>query len=262
MSFEVAEFKIKDNRIKKDTHFVVLSDLHGRSYGDKNESLVTMIGYFNPDGIIILGDMMSCRSKEAYFGSLGMYKSLTSKYPCYFVNGNHEEYHRIERPTFYKRYMSGMKKSGVHILSNSSVLFQNTGICLNGLRLPFKSYVKFASYNFNFLDFEKIFTGLDNNYYNVLLSHNPYVVKTKKRFPFDLVLSGHMHGGGIRFPFVGAVIGPNLLPFPRLTKGLYEVGNSKLIVSTGLGDHFPMIRLNNPRMFVSVKLSPTRECLK
>lgn len=259
MSFEVQEFNIKDNRIKKESHFVILSDLHGRSYGNKNESLVTMIGYFKPDAVMILGDMMSCRSKETYFGSLGMYKLLAAKYPCYFVNGNHEEYNRVKRPTLYKKYMLAMKQSGVNILSNSSVLFQNTGICLHGLRLPFKSYVKFANYNFNFLNFKKIFTGLDNKYYNVLLSHNPYVVKTKNNFPFDLVLSGHMHGGGIRFPLVGAIIGPNLLPFPRLTKGFYELENTKLIVSTGLGDHFPMIRLNNPRMFVSVKLSPIRE---
>lgn len=253
MSFEVPEFLIEDSRIKKDTRLMLLSDLHGNSYGKKNESLVIIIDCYKPDAIIMPGDIMSCKSKEAFYGSLGMCKSLTDRYPVYFVNGNHEEYYRREKFGFYKEYMQHLKAFGVHIMSNSSEMFNNTGICFYGLRLSLKSYVKFAGYRFEHLYLHKIFEKIDKRYYNILLSHNPYVVKSKK-LPFDLVLSGHMHGGGIRLPKLGAVIGPNLIPFPRLTKGLYEVNGAKLIVSAGLGDHFPMLRINNPRTLVCVDL--------
>lgn len=253
MSFEVPEYTIKDNRIKKDTELMILSDLHGNSYGENNESLSFIIDCYKPDALIVLGDMISCRSKEAYYGSLGMFRDLTGRYPVYFVNGNHEEYHRRKHPELYVRYMRRLKKLGVKLLFNTSDFLSEKGIGLYGLRLPLEAYVKFASYRFDFLDFDELFPGKDNGVYNILLSHNPYVAKVEG-IPFDLVLSGHMHGGGIRFPGIGAVIGPNLFPFPRLTKGEYEVNGVKLIVSAGLGDHFPMIRMNNPRTLVRVIL--------
>lgn len=258
MSFEAVEYLIEDKRIKKNTHFMILSDLHGNSYGQDNESLVKIIGYCEPDAVLMLGDMMSCRSKEAYYSTLGMCGSLTVDYPVYFVNGNHEEHYRKEKPDLYKTYMNKLRKKGVHILSNSSFFCKDRGICLYGLRLPLKSYVKFARYRLDRLDFDRIFEDIDKSYYNVLLSHNPYAVKGRNN-RFDLVLSGHMHGGGVRIPGIGAVIGPNLFPFPRLTKGLYEENKVKLIVSAGLGDHFPMVRMNNPRTLISLRLVKSKE---
>ena len=50
-------------------------------------------------------------------------------------------------------------------------------------------------------------------------------------------MCGHGHGGIVRLPFVGGLIGTNRRLFPPWTSGLYTVGDSTLFVSRGLGNN-------------------------
>ncbi len=50
----------------------------------------------------------------------------------------------------------------------------------------------------------------------------------------DLVLSGHMHGGVLRLPFVGGVVGKGKGElFPKYTSGIYTENGTEMIVSRG-----------------------------
>ena len=50
----------------------------------------------------------------------------------------------------------------------------------------------------------------------------------------DLVLSGHMHGGVLRLPFVGGVVGKGKGElFPKYTIGIYTENGTEMIVSRG-----------------------------
>ena len=84
---------------------------------------------------------------------------------------------------------------------------------------------------------------VDKNKFNILLSHNPTGAQTLKDYEFDLVFSGHVHGGIIRF-FNKGLLDPARKFFPKYNKGLYEVGNTQLFVSTGLGNT-KFMRINN-----------------
>lgn len=67
---------------------------------------------------------------------------------------------------------------------------------------------------------------------DVLLAHNPDVFYEAERRGIGLVLSGHTHGGQMRFPG-----GPPIVRQSRycLDEGILEFGSSRVVVSRGLG---------------------------
>lgn len=80
--------------------------------------------------------------------------------------------------------------------------------------------------------------------FRLLLSHSPDQLPWARKHNFDLMLSGHTHGGQIRLPFIGALISPSHYGF-RYAGGLYQEEPTLLHVSRGIcGDH--PIRLNCP----------------
>lgn len=70
----------------------------------------------------------------------------------------------------------------------------------------------------------------------------------------NLVLSGHSHGGQIRFPFIGALVAPDQGIFPKYSDGLYSKDKTKMIISRGLGTSVIPIRINNPPEIIVIKL--------
>ena len=87
----------------------------------------------------------------------------------------------------------------------------------------------------------------------ILLAHEPYVFD---RVPdrVALTLSGHMHGGQVRLPILGA---PFLRGLPRYHKyvyGVYQQGRRTLVLSGGLGTSFAPIRVGAPPEVVVINL--------
>ena len=58
-------------------------------------------------------------------------------------------------------------------------------------------------------------------------------------------MCGHTHGGAVQIPFIGGVFAPNQGFFPKYDKGEFDLFDSKMIVSAGLGDAYPILRINN-----------------
>lgn len=69
----------------------------------------------------------------------------------------------------------------------------------------------------------------------VLLSHRPDVWSMHGVNRFQLILSGHTHGGQVRFPWVGAVLRHNRLPKRYVSGVMVHKGRPTLITSQGLG---------------------------
>ena len=90
--------------------------------------------------------------------------------------------------------------------------------------------------------------------YNILLAHNPLYFEEYSKQNIDLILSGHVHGGMVRLPFIGAILSPERKFFPKYSSGVYELNNKKLVVSRGLGHSRPGIRLFNKREIISITL--------
>ena len=73
--------------------------------------------------------------------------------------------------------------------------------------------------------------------FTVLLAHRNDRFGQYANAGYDFVMSGHAHGGIIRLPFVGGLIGTDRQLFPEWTSGLYTLGDSTLFVSRGLGNN-------------------------
>ena len=80
------------------------------------------------------------------------------------------------------------------------------------------------------------------------MAHHPHAFDLAAEAKIPLTLSGHTHGGQI-MP-AGRGFGQMMY---RYWSGLYDKGPSKLIVSNGVGNWFPL-RINAPAEIVEITL--------
>ena len=93
-------------------------------------------------------------------------------------------------------------------------------------------------------DLVKTMTGIPRTEATLLLAHEPDFADYSARFPVDLQLSGHSHGGQVRIPGVGPVILPAMAR--KYHTGLNRVGSLQVYTSRGVGVINPPVRLNCP----------------
>jgi predicted MPP superfamily phosphohydrolase len=102
-------------------------------------------------------------------------------------------------------------------------------------------------------DVDAAFAAYRGNTPTLVLAHEPDTIGYySERVPIDLQLSGHSHGGQIRFPGIGPVILP--LWGRRYPRGLYQVNDSQLFTSQGIGMVDLPIRINCPPEIVEITL--------
>jgi hypothetical protein len=93
----------------------------------------------------------------------------------------------------------------------------------------------------------------------ILLSHGPDYADTVAAHPrgplVDLMLSGHSHGGQVRFPLVGALHTPS--GGQKYVEGLFHLGTMQLYVNRGIGTVGLPFRLNCPPEITLITLRST-----
>ncbi len=255
--FVVKEYKILTDKTKHRRKFVVLADLHGKEYGYNNEKLLDAIDNLKPDGILIAGDMLTAKPGKDFSKVLSFMSSLSKKYPIYYGNGNHEYRLKLYPETYgtmAQEYEQGLKKIEVFPLCNESTVVEGDNIVIYGLEID-KRYYKRLAKNEMDLNYLKETIGVpDRSKYNILLAHNPVYFDAYAEWGADLVISGHVHGGVMRLPFVGGVISPSLTIFPKYSGGLYTKEHSQMVLSNGLGCHTIPIRIFNPAQLVVLEI--------
>ena len=70
--------------------------------------------------------------------------------------------------------------------------------------------------------------------FGLAVVHSPDPAPELASLGYDLILSGHTHGGQVRLPFLGALVTNSHLP-TRICMGLSRLGPAVLHVSPGLG---------------------------
>lgn len=222
---------------------VQLTDVHvGNTIGKGFVSeCVERINALKPDIVVITGDLVD-RKIEDVKDDLSPLKELQTRFGTYFVLGNHEYYHGAEDVANY------MPELNVKALLNESVIIKDGDKALNLVGINDLQSISFDTLP---IDTYKAFENIDKTAPTILLSHQPKSIELVKDKVYDLMLSGHTHGGQI-FPF-GFLV---MLQQPFLA-GLHAVSTTKQIfVSRGTGYWGPPVRVFAPSEISVLTLKP------
>lgn len=248
--FVVRHHEFCDARIRQNCRAVVLADLHNKKYGKDNELLIEAIREAKPDMILVAGDIPTAKPGLPLDTALHLMKELAKDYPIYYGNGNHEQRMGLY-PDVYgdmaQRYREGLKELGIEPIINTYVKLDEYGIAIYGSEIDRFYYKRFKVQPMEADYMTSILGQVDKSSYTILLAHNPDYFPQYANWGADLVLSGHVHGGMVRIPFIGkGVASPNIRFFPKYDGGLFEEGKSKMLLSRGLGMHTIPVRVFNP----------------
>ena len=257
--FVVREYTLKTDKINKEYTFALLADLHNRTYGKDNKKLVGVIDDIRPDIVLAAGDMLTAKPGKSFGVALSFMKQLASKYPVYYGIGNHEYRMKLYRDDYgdaYERYTGALTDVGIRVLDNDSV--SQGAFVVTGLSIDRKYYKRFQKSAMEKEYLSSVIGEPNPDKYHILLAHNPEYFEEYAEWGSDLVVSGHVHGGIMRLPFLGGVISPKLILFPKYDGGLFKKNDTTMILSRGLGMHTLPVRIFNPGELVVIHLLPCK----
>lgn len=216
---------------------VQCSDIHlGPDYNMAHlERLVKKINEAKPDILVFTGDLVdnnkTFKDKEE---TIRMLTKVQARYGKYAVAGNHDY-----GSNGIKHYKEIMKAANFQLLMNEckSITLEN-GKVINIIGIDDAIFGK--------VDLEAAMSKASGATYNIVLCHEPDLADEIARYPIDLQLSGHSHGGQVRLPLKGAILTPP--KGSKYVKGLYAISENprmKLYVNTGIGTSQMCFRLGN-----------------
>ena len=239
---EVSHYTVDSDKIPDEFdgfRILHLSDFHC----DTTAGLSNAIRGEKPDIICVTGDMT--HDTGAYTPFTDLLNELIEVAPVYIVSGNHDIWRND-----YNALMKICEKMGAVHLKDKSVRIEKNGtsITLSGIEDP-------ASVNHHTIS-KRINESLEklemNDDFNILLVHRANLLDIFENKGFDLILSGHMHGGQFRLPGVGGVVSPKTnfmskgrIFFPKYFGGEYNMDDTKMIVSRGVGNPTILPRIFN-----------------
>ena len=218
---------------------VQLSDLHAAEFGKDNARLMRAVAAAQPDLIVLTGDFIEAEDQIPV--TLALARQLVPLAPVYFVSGNHDWASHAISALF-----DGLADAGVTCLRNEFVTLQRGAgsIVLAGVDDP--------NGLADMLKPDEVAAAVQAEHpgaFTVLLGHRNYWVEEYPTLPVDVILCGHAHGGVVRLPGVGGLIGTDRTLFPDYTAGMFASGQYQMIVSRGLGQIAQLPRLlNNPEI--------------
>ena len=219
-----------------------LSDLHYDDYFSvvPLRKAVEIVNGLQPDLVVVTGDFVtspvtsSRRLKKIAAAAIEPCAQLLSQLRAssgiLSALGNHD------LSTNAAHIIDVLQSHAIPVLRNRSV-----SIARDGQRLWFAGVDDVLQ---GTPDLERALQGIPQAEPVVLLAHEPDWADHVARFPVDLQLSGHSHGGQIRLPLVGAPYLPELgRKYPR---GLRRIGSLALYTNVGVGTILIPMRLNCP----------------
>ena len=228
---------------------VLISNLHSTIHGKDQNILTGMIKEIKPDIIALTGDIFDDVFPDK--GTLMLLSGISDIAPVFYVTGNHE-YMRKDKDTFKNELLS----FGVTVLSDAYALTEINGnkIILAGIEDPYIAKER-RGYDQNAV-MKTLFRKLDNiPLYKILLAHRPENIDEYSKYSFDLVLSGHTHGGQVRIPgIMDGLYAPHQGLFPKYSGGIYSHGSLTHIISRGLSVYPFLPRIFNPPELVVIRI--------
>jgi len=211
---------------------VHITDLHLKSYGEREEKILNIIRKIKPDIIVVTGDLIE--DKQYIDIALKFMEKLTEIAPTYFVFGNWDHMSGISIPL----YRTKLVQRHVIVLINQNVklIRGSEYIYLIGVDDP-------HTFNDNL---DKALENISGDTVKILLAHSPEIIDKAVEKNIDLVLVGHTHGGQIRLPIIGPLYMPLPSKYRKYDMGMFKIKNTIMYVNRGIGTTFIPIRFQCP----------------
>jgi predicted MPP superfamily phosphohydrolase len=217
----------------------VLSDFHYDPHFSVHplRSAIAKVNNLRAELIVLAGDFVSvpwvgnaAAAASAAEPCAKLLQQMKAPHGLWAVMGNHD------CTTDPDRVTSALRTHGIQVLSNGSVPIERDGgrfwlggvddVLCGGADLPATLH------------------DVPADEASVLLAHEPDYADYVARFPVDLQISGHSHGGQVRAPLVGPVFLPAMAK--KYICGLYKIGALTLYTNPGLGTVALPVRWNCP----------------
>ncbi|HFU2808043.1 TPA: metallophosphoesterase [Campylobacter coli] len=235
---EIQSVDIHLAKLDRDLKIAMLTDIHlGKNlHKDFLDKLIVEVNLQKPDMVVIVGDLVDTNPKELQ-NYISRLNDLNSTYGTFYALGNHEYYHGIEEVLDLLKKYTNMK------------ILLNQNLDLGFINIAGLGDLAGLSKGLYAPDLARVKVDLNTSKPSILLAHQPKTALLYDLSDFDLVLSGHTHGGQI-FPFMFLVKLQQ-----GFIRGLYDLGeNTKLFVSSGAGFWGPSLRVFAPNEIAILNL--------
>ncbi|ARU63263.1 hypothetical protein CBW65_21485 [Tumebacillus avium] len=234
---ETAELACSGLAEGQELRILQVSDLHNMRLSD---DYLARVKATRPDLVAITGDLIN--GTEPHFDRVyRVIEKLREACPhLYFVSGNNDWEHKR-----YREMAEGLRRRDVNVLGNGSaqLTIRDIEITIVGVDDPHTKRDRMVE------AFQGVAAG---ERFTLLLAHDPMIIRKAQAFQADLILSGHTHGGQVRFPLIGAVVAPGQGYFPKYDKGIFQLAEGTVLyIDSGLGTSgIPIRFLNRSRVSV------------
>ena len=217
----------------------VLSDFHYDPYFSVHplHAAIPMVNGLRPDLIALTGDFVTVpQTGDETRGALAaepcasLLRQMTAPHGLWAVMGNHDD------GTDPRHVTRALQAENIQVLANQAEPIERDGarIWLAGVDDVLSGTA----------DLPQTLRRVPAGEAVTLLAHEPDFADEASRFPIDLQLSGHSHGGQIRIPLLPPLYLPALAK--KYIWGEYHVGPLTLYTNAGLGTLLFPMRLNCP----------------
>lgn len=198
-----------------------LTDLHfSRAYDRRYFEAVCDVAADMPsDLVLVTGDMVDEPGCIAWIAPL--LNRLPGPLGKFAILGNHDHFHDSDRVA------AAMTEAGFEVLDGETTLVDvdGRGLAVGGTCAPWGPPIP-----------DDAVPSAD---FSLLMSHTPDQVYRSAKQGWDFILTGHNHGGQIRFPLIGPVLMPSIYS-RRFDRGFFRVAPSLMYVSQGIGAKHPI----------------------
>ncbi|MEE1101394.1 MAG: metallophosphoesterase [Agathobacter sp.] len=218
----ITHYDYTSDKIPKDFDgykIVQLSDFHCKGFGMEEDVLINKIKKSSPDLIVLTGDMVDESHPSDNLNTL--LSGISDIAPIYAILGNHDTMDQ----KVYNEMLLMFEQYNVTLLPYNHATITKNNSTIN-------------IYGTNFTNWAGNCIVASTEGFNLLLFHDANAFPIISKYGFDVILSGHTHGGIVRIPGIGGLIGNDKKLFPTYTSGKYvnPDTNCTMFASRGLGD--------------------------
>jgi predicted MPP superfamily phosphohydrolase len=239
-SVRETNYQVSSDDIESPLRILLISDLHMGMTQDEESftQLCAQMQKTNPDLIVLTGDIFDESTLRSEMeAACSIFGTMTSTYGTYYIFGNHDTgSYRGSQEFGSKEIEEAMAQNNISVLQDE-VMPLTKGLQIAGRR---------DTRDDTRIDISTVLKDVAPKDYVILLDHHPVEFEEAKAAGADLQLSGHTHGGQI-WPtgFTN-----------KYNYGLYEIGDFKAIVTSGIGGWGYQIRTGYYCEYVSIDVQP------